>query len=68
MKTLKTITGKIIDIVANQSRRTFTIRVNKSKYRTNPMPKDEFEHAERNWTANDWQNFLSSSGDYYNVK
>ena len=67
MTTLKTITNTEINISANQSKRTFTIRKNGSKYRTYPFEKSEFEHAERFWTGNDWQNFLKTN-DYYIVK
>lgn len=66
---MKTITGVEIKVTANHSARTFTIRKNTSKYRTTKFPnKQEFDHANRFWTANDWQNFLSSTSDYYVVR
>lgn len=64
---MKTISGREINVRANASKRTFTIRVNSGKYRTFPMSKDEFKSCEHN-TANDWQNFLNSFGGYYIVK
>lgn len=64
---MKTITGRTIEVKANHSARTFTIRVEGSKYRTTKMSKEEFASNLYN-TANDWQNFLSRSGDYSVVK
>ena len=61
---MKTITGKTIKVKANNSNRTFTIRTESSKYRTNKMSKAEFMSNENN-TANDWQSFLNNSSDYY---
>lgn len=66
MRTLTTITGRELKVSANKSKKTFTIRTNGSKYRTLPMPKDEFQQAEY-WTANDWNNFLKTD-DYFIVK
>ena len=60
---METISGRTINVKANQSKRTFTIRVEGAKYRTYSMSKDEFESCENN-TANDWQQFLKSN-DYY---
>lgn len=67
MKTLRTISDREIKVTANHSARTFTIRTNAAKYRTLPMSKDEFNHANRNWTGNDWQQFLKTD-EYYTVK
>ena len=64
---MKTITGTQINVKANQSKRTFTIRTEGSKYRTIPMSQEEFESCENN-TANDWQHFLSNTDEYYLVK
>jgi len=64
---MKTISGREIKVSANQSKRTFTIITESGKFRTFTMSKEEFRSCERN-TANDWQNFLKSSGDYYTVK
>jgi hypothetical protein len=64
MKATTTNTGREIKVSANQSQRTFTIRVQGAKYRTIRMSKEEFESNEYN-TANDWQQFLNSSSDYY---
>ena len=64
---MKTVTGKTIKVNANTSLRTFTIRTNGSKYRTNKMSKSEFMSNENN-TGNDWQSFLNGSNDYYLVK
>ena len=65
MKTLKTISGRLIKVSANQSKRTFTIKTETGKYRTYSMNKDEFINCEMN-TGNDWQDFLKSN-DYYSV-
>ena len=55
-----------IKATANHSKRTFTIRKNGSKYRTCKLSKDEFEDNLYN-TSNDWQNFLSTTNNYYLV-
>jgi hypothetical protein len=62
---MKTLPGQEIKVKANKSKRTFTIRINGSKYRTYPMSKEEFQ-SESNNTANDWKQFLRSD-DYYRV-
>ena len=67
MATLTTISGREIKISANQSKRTFTIRTNGSKYRTSPMSKQEFESANNFWTGNDWNQFLKTD-EYFVVK
>ena len=48
---------------SNKSKRTFTIRKNGSKYRTNQVTKDEFDEMD-NYTSNDWDDYLSQSQDY----
>ncbi|WP_122333109.1 hypothetical protein [Parabacteroides sp. AF48-14] len=63
---MKTITGREINVKANHSKRTFTIRVEGSKYRTVQLSKEEFNSCLHN-TANDWADFLKSD-DYYLVK
>ena len=60
-----------IKATANQSKKTFTIRISDetgiyAKYRTSPMSKPEFEEAQYN-TQNDWEDFLKS-GSYTKVK
>ena len=62
-----TVTEKTIRVNANTSLRTFTIRTEHSKYRTNKMSKEEFMSNENN-TANDWKEFLRRTNDYYLVK
>jgi hypothetical protein len=67
---MKTVSGRTIEVKANKSKRTYTIRCTesngyKSKFRTIPMSKEEFESAEY-WTANDWQQFLKTD-EYYAV-
>jgi len=62
----KTISGRTINATANHSKRTFTIRVEGSKYRTYQMDKVTFSES-LNMTANDWQHFLNSC-EYYKVK
>ena len=64
---MKTISGRQINVTPNHKNRTFTIRVDVAKYRTNKMNKYEFESCLNN-TGNDWQNFLIYSSDYYTVK
>jgi hypothetical protein len=66
---MKTSTGRTIEATANYQKRTFTIRCTetdgtKTKYRTVPMSREEFESNEFN-TSNDWQQFLNSTNDYY---
>lgn len=56
-----------MNVNANQQNRTFTIRVNGSKYRTGSFSKEEFEEMEYN-TESDWRNFLAKSNSYYFIK
>ena len=51
---------------SNKSARTYTIRVNGSKYRTFQMSKQEFDSAYY-WAENDWRQFLKTN-EYYVVK
>jgi hypothetical protein len=67
MKTLKSSTGRKFEITSNKSARTFTIRVDGSKYRTYPFRKEEFNEASY-WTGEDWHHFLRNTNDYYKVK
>lgn len=60
---LKTITGRVIKVTPNNSKRTFTIRIDGAKYRTIQMSRDEFEDA-KYWTGNDWNHFLKTD-EYY---
>jgi siroheme synthase (precorrin-2 oxidase/ferrochelatase) len=62
---MKTITNRKINVTANHSAMTFTIRTNGSKYRTIQLSKEEFKSCLNN-TGNDWAEFLKSS-DYYKV-
>lgn len=64
---MKTSTNNEIRISSNKTQKTFTIRKNGLKYRTYPMTKHEFNHALRNWTINDWKQFLKTD-EYYFVK
>lgn len=66
MKSLITISGKEIKVSKNISKRTYTLRVNGSKYRTNSMSSEEYYQAEL-WTGNDWNEFLKTD-EYYLVK
>lgn len=52
---------------SNYQKRTFTILINDTKWRTNQMTKDEFEENLYN-TQNDWKNYLLTSNNYYKVK
>jgi hypothetical protein len=67
MTTFTTITGKEIKVSANKSKRTFTIITNGTKYKTIAMTKDEFNQAEY-FTANDWDNFLQKTWEYFVVR
>ena len=55
-----------MNVKANQNDRTFTIRVNGSKYRTSKFLKTTFEELEYSTDA-DWSNFLATSNSYYRV-
>jgi len=63
---MKTITGREIKVRSNKSRRTFTVRTESGKYRTLQFIRQEFEHADRFWTGQDWQNFLKTDS-YYKI-
>lgn len=65
MKTFKTITGRIIKVSANKSKRTYTIKTDAATYRTFQMTKEEFDSCEDN-TGNDWANFLKYDS-YYKI-
>ena len=64
MKILITTTNEILRISSNKQKRTFTIRTKYAKYRTLPFTKEESEHAEFFWTANDWKQFLKTDECY----
>jgi hypothetical protein len=60
-----------LKVTPNYKDRTFTLRFyypdgSITKYRTIPLPKDEFESCEHN-TDNDWKQFLNTD-EYYEVK
>ena len=60
-----------IEVKANQSARTFTIRKiysdgSKVKYRTWPVSREEFK-CEEMFTEIDWKNFLRAGSNYYIV-
>lgn len=57
---LTTITGDVITISSNRSKRTFTIKRRGSTYRTFKMSKLEFLECE-NMTGNDWNQFLRTN-------
>lgn len=61
----KTISGRVIKVRPNHSKKFFTIITESGKYRTNRMGEEEFDSAENN-TGNDWQQFLKTD-DYYKV-
>lgn len=64
---LKTIGEKEFMVTSNESKRTFTIYINDSKYKTNQMTKEEFEENLYN-NGKDWQNFLLTSQNYHLIK
>ena len=55
-----------IKVTPNYSKRTFTIRKNGIKYRTNKLDVDEFEELDMN-TNNDWINWMRTNDFYYKV-
>jgi hypothetical protein len=68
---MRNIKKRELKVSANQSARTFTIRITypdgtKFKYRTYPMNQQEFDSEEMN-SENDWNYFLRSN-DYYVIK
>jgi hypothetical protein len=65
METLRTISGEEIKVSSNKIKRTFTIKTDGGKYRTNQMSHEEFDSCLFN-TGNDWKQFLKS-GDYYKI-
>ena len=64
---MRTITVIEIDVKSNKSNRTFTIRKQGLKFRTDKMSKSDFESNENN-TANDWQDYLNHSNSYQLIK
>ena len=64
---MKTITGIEILVKSNQKNRTFTIRKQGLKFRTDQMSKLDFQNNENN-TANDWHDFLKYSSSYSLIK
>lgn len=60
---MKTLTGNIVEVRALKSYRAYLITVDGTTYRTGRMSSAEFEECAYN-TANDWQYFLRTSGDY----
>jgi arsenate reductase-like glutaredoxin family protein len=64
--TLKTITGRELQVRSNRNQRTWTIKTDSATYKTNPMSKEEFQNSFYS-TGNDWQQFLNSN-DYYKIK
>lgn len=61
-----TISGRVIKVRPNYSKRHFTIKTDSGTFRTNEMSNEEFESNEFN-TGNDWQQYLNA-GDYYKVR
>ena len=55
-----------MNVKANQQKRTFTIRVNGSKFRSIKFSKEDFEELEYNTSA-DWHYFLARSNSYYYI-
>ena len=54
-------------VTQNYQKRTFTIYINDTKWRTNQMTKEEFQENLFN-TQNNWKNYLLTSNDYYKLK
>ena len=62
---------KTIEVKANQSKRTFTIRCYDNgkmyaKYRTIVFVQGDFDIEEMN-TSSDWQHFLDNTDEYYKI-
>ena len=65
MKKTKSISGQVFEVSCNKTARTYTIRTNGSKYRTNELSIEDFDNFQYN-TGNDWANFMKTN-DYYLV-
>ena len=65
-KQLTTVSGNVIKVRSNKSKRHYTIKTTGGTFRTNIMNRQEFESKENN-TGDDWQAFLNYSKDYYKV-
>lgn len=63
--TYTTISGRLIKVRSNQSKRHFTIKTDSATFRAYQMTQEEFDSCENN-TGNDWNQFLKSD-DYYKV-
>jgi hypothetical protein len=66
-KKLETISGRIILVRPNFSKKVFTIKTEAATYKTYKLSGREFDENLFN-TANDWQNFLKTSQDYFPIK
>ena len=66
-KQLTTVSGNVIKVRSNVSKKHYTIKTSGGTFRTNRMSRQEFESNENN-TGNDWQAFLNCSNDYYKVR
>jgi hypothetical protein len=60
-----------LNVKSDYSRRCYTIRLKYTsgveKYRTNRLPKDEFESM-LNYTIEDWEKYLDTSNNYSLIK
>lgn len=65
-KIMTTVTGRTIKVLANKTKRYFTIKTESAAYRTYTMTRDEFNSCE-SMTGNDWSNFLKSD-NYFVLK
>ena len=54
-------------VTANHSKRTFTIRKEGSKYRTQTFTSEDFFDLNFN-TSKDWEHFLRTNENYYLIK
>lgn len=63
-KELTTNTGKTVKIRLNERKRVFTVIINDTKRITSRLPKAECDHMERNFTANDWVDYVNDCGDF----
>jgi hypothetical protein len=66
-KKLETISGRIILVRPNFSKKVFTIKTDAAIYRTYKLSGHEFDENLFN-TGNDWQNYLKTSQDYFPIK
>jgi hypothetical protein len=66
-KKFTTISGRIILVRPNFSKKVFTIKTDAATYKTYKLSGHEFDENLFN-TGSDWQNFLGSTQNYFPIK